>query len=139
MINIIIYEEPKSKGRPVFSTKGGKLRAYTSKKTSSYENTIKKKAKEVIPVPMECAVGIHIKFYLHRPKRLYWKDKEMPAIHCTKRPDLDNLSKAIVDGLNGVAFKDDRQIVNMHSEKYYHSGNNKSRIEISIWKEEDLK
>ena len=36
-----------------------------------------------------------------------------------KRPDLDNLIKSVLDALNGVAYKDDCQIVTMLSRKNY--------------------
>ena len=37
----------------------------------------------------------------------------------TSRPDLDNLAKAVLDALNGIAFKDDSQISSMRLAKYY--------------------
>ena len=37
----------------------------------------------------------------------------------TKKPDLDNMAKAVLDALNGVAYKDDCQIVTMLSKKNY--------------------
>ena len=32
-------------------------------------------------------------------------------IRPTKRPDLDNIAKAVLDALNGLAYQDDSQIV----------------------------
>jgi Holliday junction resolvase RusA-like endonuclease len=37
----------------------------------------------------------------------------------TKKPDLDNVAKAIIDGMNGIIFKDDSQIINLHVTKVY--------------------
>lgn len=36
-----------------------------------------------------------------------------------KRPDLDNLTKLLLDGLNGVCWKDDNQVISLHAHKYY--------------------
>lgn len=47
----------------------------------------------------------------------------------TCKPDLDNLTKAVLDGLNEVAWYDDAQIVQLHVEKKY-SG--KPLIQITI-------
>lgn len=47
----------------------------------------------------------------------------------TKRPDLDNLAKAIKDALRGIIFKDDSQIVEAHLYKQY--GEPEVRIEVS--------
>ena len=37
----------------------------------------------------------------------------------TKKPDLDNVLKAVLDGLNGIAFVDDSQVVNVCMAKHY--------------------
>jgi Holliday junction resolvase RusA-like endonuclease len=37
----------------------------------------------------------------------------------TKKPDLDNVAKAIIDGMNGIIFKDDSQITSLHVTKVY--------------------
>ena len=137
MIQFTIKGDPKSKQRPIFSAKNGKVRVFSGKSTSSFENLVKMCAQEHIEKPLENAVGMHIKFFLHRPKYLVWKTKPMPAVYTDKRPDLDNLVKAVVDGLNGVAFKDDAQIVNLQAEKLYHSGSGGARTEIKIWKIEE--
>ena len=35
------------------------------------------------------------------------------------KPDIDNVAKAILDALNGVVYKDDNQIVELHIKKLY--------------------
>ncbi|MQS44267.1 RusA family crossover junction endodeoxyribonuclease [Companilactobacillus mishanensis] len=45
------------------------------------------------------------------------------------KPDIDNYIKAILDGLNGLAWCDDSQIVSIESSKYY---SNFPRVEIEI-------
>lgn len=37
----------------------------------------------------------------------------------TKKPDIDNLVKVVLDGLNGLAYKDDKQIVALEAAKGY--------------------
>ena len=48
--------------------------------------------------------------------------------HHTKRPDLDNLAKAVKDALKGIVYADDSQIVEAHLFKQY--GGPEVRIEI---------
>ena len=36
-----------------------------------------------------------------------------------KRPDLDNIVKAITDGCNGIVYRDDSQITSLHATKVY--------------------
>lgn len=44
------------------------------------------------------------------------RDKKIRPI---KRPDLDNVLKAVSDALNKIAYKDDSQIVGAVLRKYY--------------------
>ena len=41
------------------------------------------------------------------------------AIKPTKKPDIDNMQKAVLDALNGLAWDDDSQIVKVTAEKEY--------------------
>ena len=50
-------------------------------------------------------------------------------IRPTKKPDLDNIVKLIADGLNGIAYHDDSQIVNLVANKFYSL---EPRVEIVI-------
>ena len=45
-----------------------------------------------------------------RPKRVTWE-------HDTFKPDCDNVAKLVLDGLNGVAWHDDAQVVSLHVRK----------------------
>lgn len=38
-----------------------------------------------------------------------------------KKPDIDNIAKVVCDALNGVAYKDDKQIVSLKLAKRYGS------------------
>ena len=37
----------------------------------------------------------------------------------SKRPDLDNLNKSVMDALNGIVYRDDCQVVTLNSKKVY--------------------
>jgi Holliday junction resolvase RusA-like endonuclease len=47
-----------------------------------------------------------------------------------KKPDLDNIAKAILDALNGVAWHDDSQVVELIVEKCYSFT---ERVEVELW------
>lgn len=49
----------------------------------------------------------------------------MPA----KKPDIDNIAKAVLDALNSVAYRDDIQIVELQIRKQY---SEKPRLEICM-------
>lgn len=40
-------------------------------------------------------------------------------IRPTKRPDVDNVLKAVADSLNGLAYHDDAQLIEMKGTKRY--------------------
>lgn len=43
----------------------------------------------------------------------------MGKIFPTKKPDIDNVIKVIADALNGVAYDDDKQIIDVSARKVY--------------------
>ena len=139
MVSFVIKGIPKVKQRPVFSTRGGNVRIYTPKSTATFENLVKIKAEEQFKHPLDGAISLAIRFYLPRPQRLIWKRKPMPEIYSDKRPDIDNLAKAVIDGLNGVAFKDDGQIADLHITKKFHAGDEEPKTIVMVEKvKEDL-
>ena len=54
-----------------------------------------------------CAVGIIVRIYKQLPKRTPKSVEEQPFI---ERPDIDNVTKCVMDALNGTAYADDRQV-----------------------------
>lgn len=82
--------------------------------------------------PTEKAIAVDVVFYrpvqksiskIERQRRL--TGESLPAI----KPDIDNYVKAILDALNGVAFRDDKQIISLNAKKLY---SDKPRTEIEI-------
>ena len=75
--------------------------------------------------PYDGPLRMHIEFYFPRPKNHYRSGKysellkpSAPHIH-TNMPDIDNLSKFILDAMNEVFYEDDRQVVELNSHKEY--------------------
>jgi len=66
------------------------------------------------------AVSITIVFDMPMPKSWTKKKKfELIGMPHTQKPDIDNLTKAVLDGLNGVWFKDDSQVSGLYAAKYW--------------------
>ena len=45
-----------------------------------------------------------------------------------KKPDVDNIAKAVLDALNGIAYDDDKQITSLVIDKKY----GEPRIDVSM-------
>ncbi|MFW6002652.1 MAG: RusA family crossover junction endodeoxyribonuclease [archaeon] len=120
-LSFIIPGQPKGKGRPRFRRFGKFVSTYTDKKTLEYENKIKdiyikldSRPKDPIEVPIEA----NIKFKLQIPNSLSKKKQLLlEGKPCFKKPDLDNLIKSLLDGLNGVSFIDDSQVFSIVARK----------------------
>lgn len=78
-------------------------------------------------------VKMTLDLYLPRPKRLMRKKDPVGPIPCGKRPDIDNYIKAIMDGLQGVAFADDGQVAQLVVSKWYcgrHNTESGARVSV---------
>ena len=120
MKQLTIDGVPVAKGRPRFSRYG----AYTPKKTQEYEEYVKMcwVAKYGGVQPSEQPLEMNIVFYMPIPKSVNKKQRaEMldGKIKHTKKPDIDNLIKSVLDALNGIAYSDDSQIIKVTAVKRY--------------------
>ncbi len=109
MINFTIPGKPYAKKRPRFSRKHG--RAFDPAENASFESTVAAIALPHFPTPLVGPVSILIRAFFAPPQT--WSAKRRAAAlgqpH-TQRPDTDNVAKAIMDGLNRIAWADDAQV-----------------------------
>jgi len=116
--------EPVAKGRPRFAKRGNYVQTYTPVKTKSYEDEVRLLATKAkgSGSTLEGSVSVFIYISFSVPQS-YSKRKREACLSGetkhTKKPDLDNVAKAIIDGMNGIIFKDDSQIINLHVTKVY--------------------
>lgn len=120
--------QPKPKQRP----QHGKGNTFTPKETREYEQIVGFYARRAIKQPLEGAIRVKVDFYIPIPKS--WSEKkkrlaEAGEIRPASRPDLDNLEKALFDGMNGIAWIDDAQVVEVHKAEWY--GEPRTDVEIS--------
>lgn len=111
---LTIHGNPVAQGRPRFFRRGNYVGAYDPGKSKTWKDSIRLQAIQQGAKIIENAASMDMVFYLARPKSLSKK-----IVHHVKRPDLDNLVKAVKDGLSGVCFKDDSQINAITAQKMY--------------------
>lgn len=119
MIVIEIPGEIVAKGRPRFTRVG---HAYTPAKTRQFEKVVGMYTRQTIKKTLEGALEVYITVQKRPPKS--WSKKKRKAalegkIHPAVRPDIDNYGKSILDGMDGIAFKDDNQICSLNMKKIY--------------------
>lgn len=108
-----IKEKAIGKQRPRYSSKTHRM--YTPEKTSSFEEKVQYAFKGKYNVETELSVKAFkakIIAVFEPAKSLSKKEKEelLYKIDYTKKPDVDNIAKIILDALNGLAYKDDSQV-----------------------------
>ena len=99
---------------------------YTPKETLVYENYVKMcysdYANQFGWLPYENQVRAEIEVLVAVPKsdsKTKKKAKIEGMIRPAVKPDCDNLAKSILDSLNGLAYQDDKQVVELSIKKYY--------------------
>ena len=123
-VSFVVPGEAVGKGRPRVSTIGGHARMFTPQKTANYETLIAMAAQQAMagreliggPVLIEMKILVSV--------AASWSKKKTAEalagdVMPTKKPDADNVLKAICDGINGIVFKDDVQVVNVSLSKRF--------------------
>jgi Holliday junction resolvase RusA-like endonuclease len=74
-------------------------------------------------------VRVTVCFYLPRPKKHH--KVGVFVAHCTA-PDLDKLSRAVLDALSKVAYYDDAQVTELVAGKYYTTTNGAAYVDVRV-------
>lgn len=119
----MIPGKPAGKARPRVNTYTH--RAYTPDATKAYESTVRASYINAAPPGERLHVGplrVEIVAYYPIPKSWSKVQKRTALAGETRpevKPDLDNLAKAILDALNGLAYEDDASVTDLIIRKHY--------------------
>ena len=99
-------------------------RVYTPNKTKDYEFLVQQYFRMQYPKyeTLKGRISINIIAYLKIPQSTSkTKIQEMleNKISPTKKPDVDNIEKSILDAMNGLVFEDDNQVSKISVEKRF--------------------
>ncbi len=114
--------DPIAKGRPRF----GNGRTYTPPETAAYESRVALYGRQAMAAqalrPMGGALFMQLEMLMPIP-RSFTKAQRLAVVAGqllpTGRPDADNLAKAVLDGLEGICYVNDAQVVNLNVKKAY--------------------
>lgn len=104
--------------------RAGKWGMYNPKSNIEYESMVKRLYLEAAHGARmwDGAVAIRLKLYFPIPRRASKAVKAAMAqgkIRPAIKSDIDNCAKSVMDGLNGAAYHDDKQVVDLKAEKWY--------------------
>jgi Holliday junction resolvase RusA-like endonuclease len=114
MINLYLDLDPSVKRRPRFRRHGNKVFTHSDPKDLAFKKDVQRLAKPQVDYPLDGPLRCEIVFFIKRPKTV--KDKYPTS---KRTGDCDNLAKAVLDSLNGLAYNDDSQIISLTASKYY--------------------
>ena len=123
-IKFTVPDPPKGKQRLRICRINERNITYTPKQTTEYEKLVRASYNSVSKVkfqkdkPLEISIISLFSIPQHTSKnlkKLILNGEILP----TKKPDSDNVVKAILDALNGVCYHDDNQICKVNFVKIY--------------------
>ena len=137
-IDLTIPGKPVAQGRPRFYRRGNFVVATDPKASKVSKADLqylaqKHKEDNNIDELLDGPLGLDIMAYFPCPKSRWRKTNPRPEEHHAKRPDADNIAKAIKDGLTGVFYHDDSQISELIIRKRIAAQGEAPRIVVSLY------
>lgn len=120
-LNYTVVGIPKPQARPrFFKNKGGYMGTYSPKTdwfNLVYTETLKQK--NLLKNKLTGALEVILVFAMPIPKSIS-KKKRLGLHYVTKKPDIDNLAKAVMDAINyACIWEDDSQVAHLDVCKIY--------------------
>lgn len=130
MIRLTIPGKPVSKRTGQISTHGRYPRLIKNADTVQFENLVRLEAVSAGYQPLEGPLRVTIDAYW--PSKGPPRKTPRPREWKPTKPDSDNLSKSILDGLEGVCFLNDAAVVDLRVRKWHAAQGEMPRTEIEI-------
>lgn len=125
----------RGKGRPRFTRdRFGNVHTYTDPQTKQYEAQVRALYLKHGGKRFSGYCGVYITACYAVPKSYSKKLKEKcltGEVMPDKKPDTDNILKIVMDGLNNVAYEDDKQVVKSWISKKYVPGTPGLIVEVA--------
>jgi Holliday junction resolvase RusA-like endonuclease len=129
MIRFVVYGKPETKGSTKAFVRGGRaIITNDNPKTKAWQTIVAWEAQRNRPGDIiQEAVEVTLKFYFVRPKSVSVKKRP----YHTVKPDIDKITRAVLDGLKGTIFSDDSLVTDLIVRKRY---GDPPRCEIEVKK-----
>ena len=130
-VSFSVFGKPISQPRHKITRTG---RAYIASGHAiwAWKDLLREAADEAFNMPFTGPVEVKIRFEMPRPKSEVWKTKPMPSYPHYKKPDIDNMIKAVLDAITGTAFIDDSQVSSLSATKWVVKGRAQPETVITV-------
>lgn len=124
-VSFFVAGEPKAQPRAKAARIGGFIRIYTPNTAKVWKEAVAAAARKALGkrwAKLEGPLSLNLAFSMPRPQAHYLKAGLRPdaPTHHTKKPDVDNLAKAVMDALTDCGvWVDDDQIASLSVTKFY--------------------
>jgi len=138
-ISFFVPGKPQGKGRPRFTARTGKaMHPYTPRATRLYEKAIREFALvrkiaenwQVTERPL--ALEIDVLFCIPKSYTKHTRELAEQGLLYPSRPDLDNIVKVILDGLNTLIYADDSQIQRIDARRRYARPHEPEGVKVKV-------
>ena len=130
----LVFEiEPVEQARPRATRMVRGIRLYDPKKVSVYKKQLGMMCRfQYKQAPLAGPLKVEMNFFRHVQSSVSKKERKLRLSGSHRpvvKPDTDNYIKSTLDGLNGLLWEDDNQIVDLIAHKYY---SDNPRVEIEV-------
>lgn len=145
MIGFSIPGKVKGQPRPRITTVGGHPRAYDPQDAVDYKSWVRMRCIDAMrvshntdPCPI-AGTGYQLEIVAHVSVPSSWSKKRAAAalrgeVEPRVKPDADNIAKIIMDAINGILWRDDKDVTSLMVSKVY---SEKETVCVTVcWKEE---
>ena len=121
-IEFTIPHVPVPEGRARAYRAGGFIRVVTPEKTRHYRALVAEAANAACGAlePLDGPIELRVVFWMPVPAKMSQKARQaLLGRFQSRKPDADNLLKALQDGMTGIMWVDDCQVARVVAEKRY--------------------
>lgn len=117
---------------------GRSRRFYTRAELRAYKTALGLCARSAMTraglAPAEGALRVDIEAWFELPKSRHRKREPVPHQPHTSKPDKDNVEKAVLDALTGIAWKDDAAVAQGETSKWWAAQGEPAKVRVAVWR-----
>lgn len=134
-IEFTVPAVPVAQPRPRATAFAGRARIYqpTKHPVSDFKASVRMAAQHAFKgAPLTGPLRVDCVFVFPRTKGQVWRKRPMPRLPHVKKPDRDNIDKAVLDALTGILWADDCQVCAGSLEKWIAAGDEQPHVLVSV-------